>query len=290
MVAAGHKNHHYVPRFLLEQWQTAPDNKLTQFQWLRGNLKSERYTAKAVGKEEHLYSRMRQTAEPDVTVERDFLGPDVDEPASKVHKRLITSGVRSLTDAERHVWTRFIVSLLLRTPAMMQHMRARGRAVLAAEVDKDPDDFMELRGSEPEPTLREWLEINMPWELDDLAVRTLPDLVCSDKLNAGIWEGIWATRTLKPETRDLLIGDRPLIYVGTMESGHLIAVPISPRRLFFKAPDKTTVENVFRESEKHFTKKLNTQTTFQAERYVYSTGSQHEPLIRKHLRRAKELQ
>lgn len=50
-----HDEHHFVPAFLLREWQTGDDDKLTSLRWARGALVANRYKAKSVAKQRHLY-------------------------------------------------------------------------------------------------------------------------------------------------------------------------------------------------------------------------------------------
>ena len=188
-----HSVHHYVPKFLLERWHTGADERLSVFRWAHGKLTHHRYKAKSVAKAEHLYSMRRSQTEPDVKVEKDFLGPHVDDPAAIVHKKILAMGVRSLNDDDKRAWSLFLVSLMLRVLATMQHMRQRGRQTLAAGLDEAPDDYLDARGDDPEPTLRAWVEKYHPDLLDDLAVMTLPHLVFSKLLNGAFLGAKWAT-------------------------------------------------------------------------------------------------
>lgn len=153
----GHRQHHYVPCFLLEQWHSLPDDKLSAFRWARDKLVHSRLKAKSVAKAEHLYSMQRSLPAPDVKIEREFLGPRVDGPAAEVHRKILANGVRSLKGEDREAWSRFLVSLLLRAPRMIAHVRQHGRAILLKGMAESVSD---TPGPDEEPalTLPEWAE------------------------------------------------------------------------------------------------------------------------------------
>lgn len=286
MRSVSHANQHYVPRFLLEQWHTPPDNKLTAFRWTDKHLLNHRYKAKSVAKERHLYSLERSKGEPDVQVERDFLGPHIDDPASVVHAQLLSHGVSNLTREEKMTWSPFLISLLLRAPPMIAHLRKRGREILSAGLDVAPEEYLVVRGTEPETTLRGWVEKHQPDVLDDLGVMTLPKLVQSNKLNLAILNVTWVTRALDRSKFDLLIGDHPLILSGSFETRFLLALPLSPRRMFLAFNDNRTFENIKSFDDTGFVRMANVSTVSSAERYVYAPNAIQEPLIKKLLRRS----
>jgi len=139
----------------------------------------------------------------------------------------------------------FLVSLMLRGQSMMLHMRASGRAILGAGLDETPDEYQAVRGDDPAPTLRAWIEKHDPDQLDDLAVLALPELVFSQKLNLPLLNGCtWATRRLSAVPHDLLMPDRPLIYVGTLDKGFIVALPIAPQTAFFAVKPRETWGNI----------------------------------------------
>jgi hypothetical protein len=277
-----HSLHHYVPKFLLEQWHTGADDKLSVFRWAHGKLTHHRYKAKSVAKAEHLYSMRRSHAQPDVNAEKDFLGPHVDEPAAIVHRKILAAGVRSLNDDDKRAWSAFLVSMMLRVPAMMQHMRDRGRQILAAGLDEAPDDYLAVRGHEPEPTLRAWVEKHHPDVLDDLAVMTLPNLVFSKVLNGAFLSAKWGTRPLLRSRFDLLVSDKPLVYVGAFEESFLVTLPLAPRLAFLAFNEDATWDNVMSRSEGSFVREMNLAVA-EADTYVYAASAAQESFVRKYL-------
>lgn len=280
----GHADQHIVPQFLLKHWHHGADEKLSAFRWADGKLRSSRFKAKSVAKARHIYSMHRSKATPDVRAERDFLGPEVDGPAAVVHKAILGTGVRSLTEEDKQTWSAFLVSLMLRGQSMMRQMRARGRAILGAGLDETPDEYQAVRGDDPAPTLRAWIEKHHPDQLDDLAVLALPELVFSQKLNLPLLHGCtWATRRLSTAPHDLLMSDRPLIYVGTLDKGFIVALPVAPQTVFFSLKPRETWENIEKLTDRAIVRELNLHICQTADQYVYSTGTTQELFIKKHL-------
>jgi len=281
---ASHVAHHYVPRFLLEQWHAPPDQKLTSFRWAADRLLSHRYKAKSVAKERHLYSMGRSRPTPDVKVERDFWGPHIDDPAAVVHAKMLGGGVTGLSLDDRKAWSAFLISLILRGPTMVRQIRERGREILAAGLDKDPHEFLEARGDEPEATLREWVEKHLPDVLDDLGVMALPKLAFSEKLNLALLHATWGIRAVRSARFDLLIGDKPVIVAGTFERAFLLALPISPSKAFFALNSRGILENLRKHGHDKFVKAMNTSTVEAAERHVFATSTLQQPFVHKLLR------
>jgi Protein of unknown function (DUF4238) len=281
---ATHVQQHYVPRFLLAQWHSGSDNKLTQFQWLRGEIRVDRFNARSVAKENHLYSQRLHESSPNVTVERDFLGPHIDEPAAAVHKRILSDGHEGLDDQQRFEWSRFVLSLLVRTPEMIDFMRRAGRQLMGQALDEQPDGMLHLRQHDPTTTLKRWAEVNRPHLMEDVGVRTLPAVLTSPQLNHRILEGTWSTMSLEDSNVDALISDNPVVYLGDIKEGFSFMLPISPKRAFVVCSSPSDTAKVVEMKRTGLTKSVNRRLVQRAKRYVYSTGLQHELLIRKHLR------
>src|SRR4051794_10095323 len=123
---ASHDAHHFVPGFILREWQTPPDDKLSAFHWIHGKLLHERYKAKSVGKERGLYSLHGQSGNRDNVLEREYFTREIDGPAAPVHRRIIVDGLTSLAAEERVTWGRFIVAQMLRAPRMIADLKDRG--------------------------------------------------------------------------------------------------------------------------------------------------------------------
>jgi len=285
--AVTHESQHFVPRFLLEKWHTPPDDKLTAFRRANCGLVHHRYKAKSVAKERHLYSMGRSGPTPDVQVEREFWGPHVDEPAAKVHAKMLALGVSALTVEDKKDWSPFLVSLMLRGPTMMAHLRKRGREILSAGLDEAPNDYLAMRGDEPEASLREWVEKRQPDILDDIGVMTLPELTFSERLNLAVVNVTWAIRLVDKARFDLLMSDRPLILIGTLEANFLLVLPISPQKAFFAFNRDETFANIRSLSHDDFVMRTNRTMVAAAERYVYATNARQESIIKKHLRQAE---
>lgn len=283
-----HRQHHFVPRFLLEQWCSGDLGKLVSFRYANGRLIHSPCSPKAVGKLQDLYSIQRSAGEPNVVVEKDFFGPQVDDPAAVVHQKMLAQGVSCLTIEDKKKWSPFLISLMLRVPRMVKRIRERGREVLGAGLDETPDEYAEVRGDNPAPTLRKWVEATNPDILDDLGIMTLPHLVFSERLNLPVLNVTWGIRSVEPARHNLLIGDHPLILVGAFEREFLLAIPIAPRKLFFAYNDPASFGKMLEFGVDELVKRANVSTVEAAERYVFATSASQESFVKKYLRKPSQ--
>ncbi len=121
-----HVQHHFVPRFLLQQW-AGPDGKLNVFRWHEDQLLRSRRSPRSVGKLPHLYSTMRSSAVPDVRMEREYFGPKMDDIAAPIHRQILATGLRSLSREQELNWSRFLLAQMVRTPSAVEFARMLAR-------------------------------------------------------------------------------------------------------------------------------------------------------------------
>ena len=114
--------HHYVPQFLLRAWaETQPDKKVEIFRLDQPGLPSSRRAPKYTAYEEDLYAlSMPVVAGMEQQAVEKHLLRRIDGLAAGVLRRLMTKGFAGLTLEDRCDWARFLMSLRLRQPEMVQ--------------------------------------------------------------------------------------------------------------------------------------------------------------------------
>ncbi|WP_457323958.1 DUF4238 domain-containing protein [Roseateles sp. P5_E11] len=85
-----HNNHHFIPVFLLAEWESGADGKLSALRWRRGEVGVDRYKAKSVAKQRHLYAIETSGPEPNQALVRQFMAKKIDDPAALVHAAIVT--------------------------------------------------------------------------------------------------------------------------------------------------------------------------------------------------------
>lgn len=123
-----------------------------------------------------------------------------------------------------------------------------------------------------------------PHELDNLGNRTLPQIIESDLLREAATGKHWMVFGENAPRFDLLIGDVPLICGGTPASGRfLAALPISPKRLFVSFSSDQMISELVCRTRSEIFRLANESSVMNAERSVYATDMQSEPLVKKYL-------
>lgn len=182
---SSHKQHHFVPRFLLEKWAGA-DRKLTVFRWAAGRLLESRCSPKAVARVQHLYSLDRSSIRPDVGLEKDFFGPKLDDLAAPIHRLLLTSGVAAMSNDQRLNWSRFLLAQMIRVPSAVSFIRLLGRNFML-------EQFQSMAANAGRPEAADiWLQAERKDTLDDEGMKVLRRFIESPEFNRDIVYGKWA--------------------------------------------------------------------------------------------------
>ena len=98
-------------------------------------------------------------------------------------------------------------------------------------------------------------------------------------------DSLWSILSLSESAVDALTADNPVVYLGDVKLGFSFMVPISPRKAFVVASHSDDAAKVAELKRSGLTKMINRHLVKHASRYVYSTGPQHEVLVKKYLRR-----
>ena len=157
--------------------------------------------------------------------------------------------------------------------------------MLARNLDEAPEEYLELRGEASEATLQQWVVNRFPELLIDFGVMTFPGVVQSKLLNDAILQAICVIRRLKEPQFDLLIGDNPLIYVGTFKTNFLLYLPLAPTAAFFATNNEKTLQKLLELEVKLAVRAMNISSVSQAERFVYATSDCQKSFIEKYLRK-----
>lgn len=274
---ATHQMHHYIPDFLLRQWQSAPDGKLTQFTWVAGKtslkLEQKRYKGKAVAKQFQLNSMERFTETPDNSMEVNYFTSIIDNPAAVIHRHISELGVQNLDDEQRKVWVRFLAAQMIRIPSGMDEVRALGKSLtLSALLNSSGKEMADAASVLP--------------TLEDAGIKALPYTV--ESLSNIFLRAKWDIITFNKSNVDLIIADSPFVLNGFLSKEFFYSLPITPRVMFVVYTDEVLWEmmsNYIIYKQTDLAKIFNRDSVEQAYKYIYATNSRHEPLIRKYLRR-----
>jgi hypothetical protein len=96
----------------------------------------------------------------------------------------------------------------------------------------------------------------------------------------------WTTQNVSAATLDLVIGDKPVIYQGSMNKRFVIALPLTQQLVFFAYSDARDGAVLSRTPLSRLVRYLNQLTCAQARRYVYAAHNRHSIFIARNLKGA----
>jgi hypothetical protein len=164
--------HHYVPQFLLRAWaDTMKDKKVETFRLDLQGLPSSRRSPKFVAYEEDLYALSQKSVAgmEQQAIEKHLLR-HIDEHAARVRSKLICAGFSGLTYEDKCDWTRFLMSLRLREPQVVQKLRTEASEYLKASLNDNPEVYEAIAGDGYPPTLEDWVKQNYPDVIENVGM------------------------------------------------------------------------------------------------------------------------
>ncbi len=280
-------NHHYLPVFYLSRWCGA-SGKVVRFYRPHRKVVASPITPDNTGYEPFLYTQDGIRPERRQAVEKEFIAPVVDEPASRAIKILIDRAPERLTAQTRVDWTRFLMAMRLRDPHTLAQITALAQDVLKTNLSK-PDDkgYLAAKAEKDPATLYEWVEKNAPHVIENVGKTFLPGLIDHEEIGNHMINMRWCTFDVKAGGVPLLTGDRPFVATtGLSDSKCVVALPLSPRLIFIATNNEETEWRLRHASVKRLAKAMNANIVGQAIKHVYGDSDRQLRFVENRLRLA----
>ena len=256
------RRHHYIPTFYLKQW-AMEDHCICQFSRPHGRVAVKRKHPEGTGYMDDLYSVEGAPAELRSYLEDHFLAR-TDQLADEALQRF-RSDMLDVSDDLRSGWTRFIMSLLQRTPQKIAWLLDRWNRDMDAKLGAENHDVRAI-------TTMQMLQ----------NIMDLPQT--GAKINSMIWNLVSYT-----DARfSLLTSDRPVIISnGLLKPDSHIIVPIGPERLFVAANSAEFVNYLKSLPPQKLISDCNDVIAKQAHTYVYGEDDSQRRFVENRLGRGK---
>lgn len=284
-------DHHYVPQGYLKRWLSGNDIRLTRFQHNYKEVVPLRVATAATGYEKDLYTSKLNPQLSD-RLEREFMQV-VDSDASKLIDLFTdpSGTLPPLNKSQLDGWTRFLMSLMHRSPARVADLKRRFAEVLAntpiAITDDLRADYNARRGEGDPPTLEEYIARRQPQDAELGGLMTIANVSNSEKIGTTINKMIKHVVHLKTSKHELLASDRPLIQEGGLDNPMaFLMLAIGPRHLFIATNTQHRMAQILANvASNEVTRFNNVSICQQAERFVYGTNASQLNLVRKFFHR-----
>jgi hypothetical protein len=233
--------HHYVPEFYLRNWHHNDGKGVWRYVRNKVNtISSRRLPAKSICYGESLYSLKPDSPwavlnyQSDI-VEKDFF-QKVDGAAAIVHQKLITSGLRELTDKDKSDWSIFLNSLIERSPIRIKEIQ-------------EGSCSSNLR----QEFIKRWGKSDCLDKIDieamqkNAVITALPSFIGDVDFLSYVIKMRWVIIDLTIENEHFLTSDTPL-QINAGQSGnpiHVLSIALSPKRLLIIHKDCSAFDDQF---------------------------------------------
>lgn len=276
--------HHFLPVFYLKNWR-GDDGRLVEFSTpFRDVVKPKRVHPKGTGYIDKLYAMDGFPGKISYEIEQNFLSP-VDSRASVAMKALLSATDVRLQD--RDAWSHFAMTLLMRMPTEILLLKEIAKKIETHLADSlfsmflrhCPPDFHD----EMHKAIEEIKSSSM-----ERAVRHVMRHMSSEELIAKISEMEWRVLDVSSAPYELLSSDRPIAVVrnGNSAESTVIALPISPKKLFVAATHRDLIKEFQAASPKKVVQAMNTEVVTGAHRFVYGSSDRQLAFVRNHFGRS----
>lgn len=215
----------------------------------------------------------------------------IDDLAASVLRKLTTEGFADLTLEDRCDWARFLMSLRLRQPEIVQQLRIESSEHLEASLLDNLEEYDAIAGAEDPPTLLEWAKYNYPGVLENVGMSFFHKLVDNAEIGEKILRMKWWLWDFTGEQADLLLADQPCIFTQGIDDPDLvIALPVGPSRAFM-ATKTDRVATIMREQRpKDLLIRMNESSLNQARVRVYARNASPRRFIYNRLIRRRSVE
>jgi len=278
------KKHHYIPAFYLKRWANTNDCLVEFSRPYRGIVKPLRRHPDATGYVDRLYEMRGVQAAQAQDLERLFMSP-VDSRASEALEILErTDSTRSWNSGTRSAWSRFILSLLMRTPDDIEQLRRNISAEWTITTAAEEDQYAQARGPEFPFRFAEYLRDVEHIEIDKAVSRVSRSLIDHAKIGEIINNMRWLILETSNVDVELLTSDRPILISATLrEHDAYIIMPVGPHKIFAAVHNEATAKRLVDQSIRALVKSVNKLVVSHAVNYVYGRDDSQLRFIQKHM-------
>jgi hypothetical protein len=280
--------HHFLPEFYQRGW-TGADEKVTVFTRPRDRLIAQRNFPSQTGYEKELYAvESRTDPAARQALETEVMSP-VDNGAARFLDHIRNRIGEEANPDDGDAWATFIISLLHRSPFMVQKLKESLNA-MEGTVLKDVRDAVEkLRGDEVAQAVEDAALGENPRRLPEAFAKLLPMLINNERTRDALRSMEWAVTTLADGAHSLLTSDNPLLMSnGIAYQNSFIILPVGPRSLFIGAHRRDVIEAFSAQGARALSLAMNDAVVRQARHFVISADDRQRKFVDNRLLRGKQ--
>jgi hypothetical protein len=275
--------HHHLPIFYLKRWAGA-DGRLCQFSRPYKEIVPKRRFPAQTAYVEGLYEMPGLSAEEAQKIEQNFMQP-ADTLAAEALAMLEAGDPRILSESKpRSAWSRFIMTLLMRTPEDIAALKSGVLEEGAGSIPELQAKYEAKKGPDDPATVEEYLAQIGPHQAEQMALALAPKLMDHSKIGQLINNMRWLVVRITSDAGQFLTSDRPVIMTTTLtEENAYIFLPIGPKTLFVAVNDEVTQKRIEARDPAERVESTNRFIAGHAVKYVYATDDDALDYVKQHM-------
>jgi hypothetical protein len=279
------KKHHYIPVFYLKRWAN-PQGKVIEFSRPFGNqVKPQAKHPNATGYRERLYEMQGVPTEKAQDFEKNFMQP-LDGLASQA-LALLENESNDWNSENRSAWSRFILSLLIRSPRDIESLKRQINGEILSE-SRSKDSLYKIHRSPSDPeTFFEFFHEKE--SVDRFSLKIAASLMDHSRIIEIFNNMIWITIDTDQSDYPLLTSDHPVLGAFELkEHDAYIILPIGPNKVFCAVHNQETKRRII-ENIRMLPRNVNKFVCRYAKNYVFESSDIQLSFIQKHMSTSPQL-
>lgn len=271
------RDHHFIPAFYLKHW-AGSKGKVFEYARKGGKLIPKPVGPRGTGFERDLYAFTELPHDQAQFVEQVFFNY-ADQKASEALDIHLGISSASWTSELTSAWSRFVLGVHLRHPDAVPELREAAEKIWKASGEDYQARYEEIREPGDPATFDEKLTQRDPLTHIKVQVNLIIKALDNEIVGTHLNQMKWATVDVSSSSVRLLTSDRPVEIFDLKEPGGLLAIPISPTKLFLAANDEATFAKVRPAKADQLVENSNRFVVSRARRFVWAADESQTDYI-----------
>ena len=280
------RDHHFIPAFYLRQWSVL-DGKLVEYTLKNGRLIAKCVGPRATGFQTDLYAFPELP--PDLAQYLEAMFFDyADRMASNALALHLHGPPNGRNPELLSAWSRFVIGIHLRHPDAIAELRAAVEAIWEEVSGHMQRDYMAQRQPDDPMTYDEYLSQRDPFTAAKARLNLIMKAIDNELIGTRVNQMTWATVDVSASPIRLLTSDRPVEMYLMKERDGILALPISPTKLFVAVNTQTMLDKFGASKPLDIARQVNKRVVRCARRFVWASDKSQSQFIQSNMSIAME--
>jgi hypothetical protein len=274
------RNHHYVPEFYLKGWSDE-NGRMWRYDRPHKSVVHKQVYASQVGFVPDLYSIPGVSPDRAQKIESVWFN-QVDHQGSVSLAQLLSAPEQGWNSDSRSAWSRFVISIIHRTPENLEAFKESIRLIWKDAVPKVQEGYEKIRKENDPARYEDYAQTTDPFVVEKSAIHAIQSAI-DNKITGHFMNNMhWRVFDLKGSNFSLLISDALLVMSNGLKKpdGHIV-MPLSPKKLFVATYKKEFLSEFERLSPQQLSRRMNQLVVGRAKRFVVAPNRDQEAFIEK---------